>query len=240
MIDTSRHGKRIGWTAAARVLVFLFPFVFCAAWLGLKKIPNVVYYSLIREDGPLENLEALFFFAGGILSWLAARRFRRFGSRGRAVFFGLLGAAMVLAGLEEISWGQRIFHLRSTGFFDAHNTQDETNLHNLDCFRNLLPLAYIAAGLAGSLGWLAARLASGGRLRRGLTDCAPDPALAFYFVPVFCVYLFFELACRGMGGCVIGGFVQWRDQEPAEFLMALGLLGLALRARLESPAPRGR
>ncbi len=36
-----------------------------------------------------------------------------------------------LAGMEEISWGQQIFHFPSSSYFLEHNIQDETNLHNL-------------------------------------------------------------------------------------------------------------
>ena len=32
---------------------------------------------------------------------------------------------------EEISWGQRIFGIRSPGYFKQHNSQGETNIHNL-------------------------------------------------------------------------------------------------------------
>ncbi|MFD2967837.1 hypothetical protein [Sphingobacterium bambusae] len=32
---------------------------------------------------------------------------------------------------EEISWGQRIFQIESSDFFKQHNTQAETNLHNM-------------------------------------------------------------------------------------------------------------
>ncbi|ALJ01274.1 hypothetical protein DC20_06675 [Rufibacter tibetensis] len=32
---------------------------------------------------------------------------------------------------EEISWGQRIFQVQSTGFFKENNSQQEMNLHNM-------------------------------------------------------------------------------------------------------------
>jgi len=36
-----------------------------------------------------------------------------------------------LASMEEISWGQQIFHFPSSKYFLEHNLQEETNLHNL-------------------------------------------------------------------------------------------------------------
>jgi hypothetical protein len=34
------------------------------------------------------------------------------------------------AAMEEISWGQHIFHFQSSDYFAQHNIQKETNLHN--------------------------------------------------------------------------------------------------------------
>lgn len=40
-----------------------------------------------------------------------------------------LGSFFVLG--EEISWGQRIFHFKTSEYFQKHNSQDEENIHNL-------------------------------------------------------------------------------------------------------------
>jgi len=44
--------------------------------------------------------------------------------------FFLFALGMFLDAMEEISWGQRIFHFRSPQFFAAHNLQGEVNIHN--------------------------------------------------------------------------------------------------------------
>ncbi len=43
----------------------------------------------------------------------------------------LIAGAFLFGTLEEISWGQRLFHWRSPGLFSTWNLQQETNLHNL-------------------------------------------------------------------------------------------------------------
>ncbi len=43
----------------------------------------------------------------------------------------LLGLIFMFGAGEEISWGQRIFNTKSSEFFQQHNAQGETNLHNL-------------------------------------------------------------------------------------------------------------
>jgi hypothetical protein len=42
-----------------------------------------------------------------------------------------LALMLFFAAGEEISWGQRIFHIKSSEFFKERNSQGETNLHNL-------------------------------------------------------------------------------------------------------------
>lgn len=49
------------------------------------------------------------------------------------VYLGLAGIFFFVAG-EEISWGQRIFHIQTPASIAAINTQHETNIHNLAIF----------------------------------------------------------------------------------------------------------
>ena len=58
--------------------------------------------------------------------------FGRFTTRRNAIFL-ILFLMFLLACGEEISWGQRFFHWRSSGIFER-NLQQETNIHNLDLF----------------------------------------------------------------------------------------------------------
>ncbi|MCL1876802.1 hypothetical protein FWF74_02105 [Candidatus Saccharibacteria bacterium] len=52
----------------------------------------------------------------------------------------LLALVLFVMGMEEISWGQRIFKWETTGYFTDNNEQKETNLHNLatQLFQNVL------------------------------------------------------------------------------------------------------
>jgi hypothetical protein len=42
-----------------------------------------------------------------------------------------LAVIFIFGAGEEISWGQRIFHIKSPEYFKEHNAQGETNIHNL-------------------------------------------------------------------------------------------------------------
>ncbi|MBP1768446.1 MAG: hypothetical protein H6P98_2561, partial [Candidatus Aminicenantes bacterium] len=46
----------------------------------------------------------------------------------------LLALVFFLGAGEEISWGQRIFHIRPPEYFQSKNVQHELNIHNLEIF----------------------------------------------------------------------------------------------------------
>jgi hypothetical protein len=87
--------------------------------------------NYVAEDGLIEwgTVLPLVLVAavslGRIFRWAGKTRF--------TVLMGLavLAFSCVFAAGEEISWGQRIFGIESPGFFQRHNAQGETNLHNM-------------------------------------------------------------------------------------------------------------
>ena len=85
----------------------------------------------VKEDGFIEWLTVMALLAGAYLSFYRAIKIK--GSKGKlfllaSIFFG---AVFIFGAGEEISWGQRIFNVESPDFFVKHNSQGETNLHNL-------------------------------------------------------------------------------------------------------------
>lgn len=94
--------------------------------------------AVYREDGYLENATAvMLLMSSAALIWQAAVCYwsgRRTGSgQGTKAAWFLLGIAGMafLVGMEEISWGQRIFGWDTPATLRQINLQNETNLHNL-------------------------------------------------------------------------------------------------------------
>lgn len=88
-----------------------------------------------REDGPFENVTAIFYGAAAVVFGILARRglFPKTSTRGWGHAFLVawaLGAFFIMG--EEISWGQRIFGLETPDTIKALNIQDEFNIHNLE------------------------------------------------------------------------------------------------------------
>ncbi len=99
--------------------------------LATKYIPHYQFLlsQMSHENSFFESVGTialfLIFFYG--IYALKRYRFNRY-KKITIVIFSILG---FLAGMEEISWGQQIFHFPTSEYFAQHNIQDETNLHNL-------------------------------------------------------------------------------------------------------------
>lgn len=108
--------------------VYIFPaltLIFALFYL----IDESRYRYLIMEDSIVEWLTFAFLIAAGILSLVIAVKIKR---RHRYFhwFFILFFGFNLLAGFEEISWGQRVFGVETTGIFHKYSDQNESNLHN--------------------------------------------------------------------------------------------------------------
>ena len=118
--------KAWAWLAAVCVLLAYVP-----VWWKPELLP-----LLTREDGLYENLGAGAWFAAALLFVIAARKkpprlhctlaARRLNGLDLA-----LGFLLLLGGLEEINWGQRLLGYRTPAWLAELNVRGETNVHNL-------------------------------------------------------------------------------------------------------------
>ena len=90
--------------------------------------------DLAGEDGPIENLSAVFFLIAGVGFLLAMKNSEYLKNEGSYLAYFMTGAwcllMFVFAG-EEISWGQRIFDFSTPESLETINTQNEFNIHNI-------------------------------------------------------------------------------------------------------------
>ena len=113
------------------LLVGLAPVIFFSFSIHLFITDISSFKTLCEEDGIIENMQAIFFFLGSLLSLFLAWMLKKDGLKYWAIFYGLLGVLLFLATGEEISWGQRIFRVATPNWYAGVNAQHETNLHNL-------------------------------------------------------------------------------------------------------------
>ncbi|HEY0056641.1 MAG TPA: hypothetical protein VGB63_14905 [Pedobacter sp.] len=107
---------------------YVFPLmvvVFAAFYL----LNEPLYRLLIREDHLVEWLTFACLLLTGFYSATLAYKIK-IKYNYYHWFFISFSAFCVLAGFEEISWGQRVFQVESTEFFKTYSDQKEINMHN--------------------------------------------------------------------------------------------------------------
>lgn len=154
--------------AASGVAVLSGIAVFVQFW------DSVRFESWTREDGPIENLQALFYGLGSVAFLLAASRDRR------NAWKWLFGIGLFLCAGEEISWGQRIIGFSTPSELNGVNIQHEANLHNVENIHgNVRTYGFLALGLMFVLLPIADQVSRRVRMFR--------QRLAFPFVPLLIV-----------------------------------------------------
>jgi hypothetical protein len=196
--------------------IFLAPLPLLATFAAIKYGFPQTYHEIIQEDHILEYLQFVFYGLAAFIGFLAAGQFRLLEMRFRAAIWYLFALGMLFIACEEVSWFERVtgVHL---DYIVARNSQQETNLHNLDTFGPYIIIEYIVVGAAGSFGWLL--------LRNRLIF--PEGLLCLYFLPTLLLYCYFRISLLAAGYfdnklLIVGNLIVWRDQEPVETLLSLG------------------
>jgi hypothetical protein len=131
--------------------------------------------SLFREDHLIENLQALLLVSTAV--WIIVKEKISF-----IRFIG--GMGFIFLFLEEISYGQRIFHYTPPAFFLTYNDQQECNLHNL-IFNKMGVFGSILSVMGGSVPFIFFILWIFNRNFRYYTYAYLNPYRLFLFVILF-------------------------------------------------------
>jgi hypothetical protein len=116
---------------------FWLPFAVALGCMAVNPFLNAYGSNLLyAENGILEDAQFLIAFAAAGVG-IATLRFCDNPWLKAWVCLAILGSFFI--GMEEISWGQQIFHWQSPQYFALHNDQDETNLHNMSSWLDQKP-----------------------------------------------------------------------------------------------------
>ncbi len=201
-----------------RFITWLLFFLIAGGYLVMARYFPFAYIVATYEDLVGEWAQVYFFAATMLLALTHALLHERF-----RLFFSVLALACFYVAGEEISWGQRIFEISTPDFFEQHNLQKETNLHNFftgpitTWIKTALEYA-IAAGLVcyGLLYPLALKLKV--RIAQWLEKLGlPGPPL--FLFPFFVLSAWLEL-----------GPFRFNEAEVAEILIPAGLAIMILCA----------
>ena len=130
------------WRVGNLHVTILLALAVCATYSMFFFLDERSVAQYAREDGAIETPGAVMFLLASIGFGLAY--FRSSSAQGaltglariakRNVFYLLLCLFFLVAFLEEISWGQRVFHVQTPAVLQELNRQGETNIHNLVWF----------------------------------------------------------------------------------------------------------
>ena len=219
------------------LLVAVFPIIFMLTLLYVYQFesdfPNI-YWGLLREDGLFESLQWLCYFSSGLMGLYSFLTVMKLKPKLKikpltfqAIFLLLFSILSILIAFEEISWGQRIFGIKSNNFFLMYNVQKESNIHNLSLIQENIQFFYIFIGLFGSFGWLFKRNCSA----NGFRDIfVVDWFLSLYFLPValFYFYLHYSFIFNFLNFFAPNLFNQLHyHQEQFETLLSFGICLMA-------------
>ena len=141
------------------------------------------------------------------------------------IIFYFLSASSFVVAMEEMSWGQMIFNWKTPAEISLINTQGETNFHNIGFIDTHSDFAFgmilAVVILISFLGDKFSRFAGKNFATNLVAQIAPSKMLLIYFIPacIFSFCLYYDLHE------FTGGFVFRGEEEIAEMLGAIGLLG---------------
>ena len=191
-----------------------------------------MYWEIIQEDSFIENMQCIVYFASFVVAILISHKFLKKKRRLYAFLYLVLSFGFLFISIEEISWGQRILGISTPQYFQHQNWQREISLHNL-IKQDFLHITYILVGFYGSFAWLILwfilpdRIGAKNKFVMNFT--VPGWYLTLYYLPIFLIYLHFEYISKALLSLNKNDyfrapprFLVWRDQEPAELLLAFG------------------
>lgn len=212
----------MGRTVTIKTIAFVLPLFIISGLLYLKSFRYEFYDFLISEDSISEYLQAIAYFSSGIIFILIAKMFKGEGTRLHKILLITAGLGVLLIAMEEISWGQRLFGVKTPEWFQRHNIQNEISIHNLKPVQKIVHLLYAMTGFVFSFGWIPFRHNfTYYKLSPGIIGIIrmlkPHWFLMTYFLPLFFFYTFLLLTGSP------GNFFTFNDQEIPELLLSLGL-----------------
>ena len=86
---------------------------------------------MTQENGFFESISVLILLGIFIYGIYVIYKYHKSFNKISIFLIGLFSIITFIAAMEEISWGQHIFHFQSSSYFIEHNIQKETNIHNL-------------------------------------------------------------------------------------------------------------
>jgi hypothetical protein len=189
-MDTIKRFIRKSSPSTLILFLFFFSGIFLLSFAFLD--PDTAM-DLVREDGAIENMQAILYLLGAGLwgfAFIFTSSAKGNGKR-RQVFFILFLALFLFFFLEEISWGQRMFGFSTPESLEGMNMQDETNIHNIGWGDSLLWVHLIMGLFVVTVGIIFPVLKLGSKRASTVFDRLKFPVVHHNLIACFCMALVF-------------------------------------------------
>lgn len=144
------------WRISPRIATSIFWLPIIGAVVIAAMILNrPLYRFVIREDGPVEYAQFVFFALASLYGALVGIKRLRAGHVWQGILFLLFALGMFFIAGEEIAWGQRILGLTTPEELEEVNKQGEITVHNIGNVLFFLNLVFMLIGAGGMVAWVA-------------------------------------------------------------------------------------
>ncbi len=129
------------WNVRERIDMLRSIFYYCVAALYVSVFVTVIMtahvqgyatllQTLTQENGLYESVSVILLLCMSGYGVYAIYMYNKCLTKRAVAFLVMVTSAALVAAMEELSWGQHLWHFQSSAFFLEHNYQHETNLHN--------------------------------------------------------------------------------------------------------------
>lgn len=162
-------------------ILFLGSLAYLATAFIVSLFPRDIFVRFSKEDKLVENMQVIILALGTFWAIKIVKKLYKQKDKINAGIFASIAVALFFIAGDEISWGQRIFHLATPSSLSAINTQQEITVHNLNFIGGYVGLSYILIGFIGTYAWIVKYFIP--RLKKIPFD--------YYIPPWFCCIFYF-------------------------------------------------
>lgn len=202
-------------------IFYLIPPILLSIFSLLNKNHGDLLNTFLTEDGLAEYSQFIFYITASVFFYKASTKNKAINKK---ILIFLCIAFILIAG-EEISWGQRIFNLKTPSSIENVNVQKEITIHNLDFIHNnLLHRAYMLVGFFGAFAQI---LLKKFFPKSKLIVFAPPSYLRFGFLYVLLYYLSHDIKVLSIFSAYLSVHLVTL-QELAELFLSIAIAGHAI------------
>lgn len=177
----SKHYPRIIFVFGVIILItFYLINVFSQEFLFTK---------ILGEDNFNEYLQVIILIIGSLVAFklgvLARHKLKFIG-----ILYIVIAGSLFFVTMEEISWGQRIFHVQTPALLEEMNNQKEINIHNLKAIDKFFPIGYVFLGLYGAFAHFTKPFLKSIVNPKLISSFIPSPMLFPFFFSGFFIFLY--------------------------------------------------